>query len=111
VADRCSWCGVGVGLDDGWRAFEPAGARRAAFCRLEHVFPWTFRGAHWDAGDFDEPPELGEGPPRCSQCDAELGEVRIVLVRHRDDARIADAFCSTEHMADWAKSGGRWRSA
>ena len=31
------------------------------------------------------------------------------LVRHRGEHRIADGFCSVDHMADWAKSGGRWR--
>ncbi|UJA20076.1 hypothetical protein HJD18_07515 [Thermoleophilia bacterium SCSIO 60948] len=106
---RCSWCGASVEADDGWRAYEPAGDRSATFCRLEHVFPWTFHDSHWEAGAFDEP-EVGDGPDRCSQCEAELGEVRVILVRHRDRARIPDAFCSTEHMADWAKAGGRWRS-
>ena len=33
---RCSWCGVGVDPDDGYRAAEPAGSRLAVFCRLEH---------------------------------------------------------------------------
>ena len=33
----CSWCGIGVDDDEGFRAAEPAGERVAAFCRLEHV--------------------------------------------------------------------------
>jgi hypothetical protein len=38
-----------------------------------------------------------------------LDDDRIVLVRHRGEHRIADGFCSTDHMVEWAKSGGRWR--
>lgn len=106
-AERCTWCGTGVEAGDGFRAYEPAGDRRATFCRLEHVVPWAIRGAHWDAGP--EPPEAGEGPFACAECGKELGEVRIDLVRHRSEHRIADHFCSTDHLQAWARSGGRWR--
>jgi hypothetical protein len=34
--------------------------------------------------------------------------VRVVLVRHRGEHRIPDAFCSPDHMSEWAKAGGRW---
>jgi hypothetical protein len=102
---RCDWCGASVEAGDGFRAYEPAGERSAVFCRLEHVVPWAIRGAHWSAGT--EPPELG-GSFRCSQCDAELGDVRIDLVRDRGEHRIADHFCGVEHLRDWAKAGGRW---
>jgi hypothetical protein len=105
-AERCTWCGADVGFDDGFRAYEPAGERRAAFCRLEHLVPWQIQGAIWEAG---EAPPLDDAPSRCSLCDAELGDVRILLVRHRGEHRIADGFCTVEHMADWAKAGGRWR--
>jgi len=44
----------------------------------------------------------------CARCGEPLGEVRVVLVRHRGEHRIPDAFCSVDHMADWAKSGGRY---
>jgi hypothetical protein len=37
--------------------------------------------------------------------------VHVLLVRHRGDHRVADDFCSTEHMAEWAKAGGRWQGA
>ena len=94
--------------DDGFRAYEPAGERRAAFCRLEHVIPWAMQDAHWDAGAYDEPPSLDEGATRCSHCDAELGEVHVLLVRHRGEHRLADGFCSVEHMEQWAKAGGRY---
>lgn len=94
--------------DDGWRAHEPAGSRRAVFCRLEHVVPWALQGPHWDAGELDEPAGLDAGPLRCSRCEAALDEARLLLVRHRGEHRIADAFCSVEHMAGWAKAGGRW---
>ena len=31
-----------------------------------------------------------------------------MLVRHRGEHRIADDFCSADHMLEWAKAGGRW---
>jgi hypothetical protein len=105
-AERCTWCGADVEPDDGFRAYEPAGERKAAFCRLEHLVPWRIQGAIWEPG---RAPELGDAPSSCSHCDAALGDVRVLLVRHRGEHRIADGFCSVEHMADWAKAGGRWR--
>ncbi|MDQ3572987.1 MAG: hypothetical protein M3383_09030 [Actinomycetota bacterium] len=104
--ERCSWCGERVEAGDGFRAYEPAGERSAIFCRLEHVVPWTLKGAHWDAGA--EPPEL-DGDYRCSGCDKELDDVRIDLIRHRGEHRIADHFCGVDHLSAWAKAGGRWR--
>ena len=62
-------------MDDGFRAFEPAGERRAVFCRLEHVVPWAIQGAHWEAGEMTEPASIDEGPISCSHCGPELGEV------------------------------------
>jgi hypothetical protein len=106
---RCSWCGVPLDADAGYRATEPAGERIAAFCRLEHVVPWTIQGPHWDPGTLAEPvrddPQLGH----CAHCGAQLGDTRVLLVRHRGEHRIADAFCSTDHLRAWALSGGRWR--
>ena len=107
-AERCTWCGEPVESDDGFRAYEPAGERRAAFCRLEHVVPWGIRGAHWEAGETAEPDDE-HGALRCAHCSAELGDVRVLLVRHRGDYRIADPFCSVDHMVEWAKAGGRWQ--
>jgi hypothetical protein len=106
--DRCTWCGSPVERDDGFRAYEPAGERRASFCRLEHVVPWAIRGALWEAG-APEAGEAGETIDRCSHCDAELGEVRVLLVRRRGEHRIGDGFCDVEHLAAWAKAGGRWQ--
>jgi hypothetical protein len=90
-----------------FRAYEPVGDRRAGFCRLEHVIPWVIQDAHW-AGAFGEPidPDAVE---RCSYCEAELGEVHVVLVRHRGEHRIPDGFCDIEHLAAWAMAGGRWQ--
>jgi hypothetical protein len=105
--ETCSWCGTAVEPDDGYRLAEPAGARRAAFCRLEHLVPWAMQGPRWEPGEAEEPP--GAELDRCAQCDAPLGDTRVVLVRHRGEHRIPDAFCSVEHAADWAKAGGRWR--
>ncbi len=107
----CSWCGAQVEAGDGFRAYEPAGDRRAAFCRLEHVVPWAIQGAHWEPGDGEEPSDLYRGLDDCAHCGAELGDVRVLLVRHRGEHRIPDAFCSADHMSEWAKAGGRWRTA
>ena len=103
----CSWCGEGVERDDGYRAWEPAGERRATFCRLEHVVPWIIQGAHWSPGDG---PAGDDAPDTCAQCDGPLGDRRVLLVRHRGEHRIVDAFCELDHLLAWAKAGGRWRT-
>lgn len=105
----CSWCGAPIEPDEGFRAYEPAGERRAAFCRLEHVVPWAIQGAHWEPGGIEEPAGLDDEPLRCAQCDAELGDVHVLAVSHRGEHRVGDAFCSVDHLLDWAKAGGRWR--
>lgn len=102
--ERCTWCGEPVEREDGWRAGELPGARVATFCRLEHVVPWHIQGPHWEPGEPAQP----AGHDECAQCGAALGDVRVVLVRHRGEHRIPDSFCSADHMADWAKAGGRW---
>jgi len=104
--EPCTWCGSEVEPDDGYRAYERAGSRRAVFCRLEHVVPWAIQGAHWEAGELDDPERAG--PLHCSLCERELGEVHVLLVRRRGEHRIPDDFCDVEHLADWAKAGGRW---
>jgi hypothetical protein len=103
--ERCSWCGAPIEPHDGWRLHEMPGARRAAFCRLEHVVPWSMQGPRWEAGEAPRLPEARA----CARCGEPLGDVRVVLVRHRGEHRIPDAFCSVDHLADWAKSGGRYR--
>jgi hypothetical protein len=108
-ADTCTWCGVSVETEDGFRLYEPAGDRRAAFCRLEHVIPWAIQGAHWEAGELDEPASIEREPLTCAQCGRPLGEVHVLLVRHRGENRIPDDFCSVDHLVEWAKAGGRWR--
>jgi hypothetical protein len=119
VSEACTWCGADVEHDDGFRAFllsaapntaaGPTGERRAVFCRLEHLIPWSIQGAHWDAGPLTEPPALDEAVISCSQCGAELTDAHVLLVRHRGEHRVVDAFCSVDHMAEWAKAGGRWQ--
>ena len=69
--------------------------------------PWGIRGARWDPGEFTEP-EGTDSHTECAHCGEELGEAHVVLVRHRDAHRIPDAFCSADHMVEWAKAGGRW---
>jgi hypothetical protein len=106
---RCTWCGNPVEPDDGYRLGEHAGDRGAVFCRLEHVVPWAIQGAHWEPGEPLEP-EPARRVASCSLCEAQLGETHVLLVHHRGEHRIGDGFCSIDHLADWAKAGGRWRS-
>jgi hypothetical protein len=108
-AERCSWCGESVERDDGFRLGEPAGERRATFCRLEHVVPWAMDGPHWEAGVLEEPAGVMGSLDACSQCGDPLPDKRVVLVRHRGEHRIPDAFCSVDHLEQWARAGGRWR--
>jgi hypothetical protein len=105
VSDRCSWCGTAVEAGEGFRAYEPVGARRAVICRLEHLVPWAIRGAAWEPGEpVDEP-----GLRTCSFCGAALDEAQVLLVRARAEARVPDAFCNVPHLLEWAKAGGRYR--
>jgi hypothetical protein len=106
MAERCSWCGVEVEADDGFRAYEPAGERRAVFCRLEHLGPREIQGPAWEAGALEGQPDH---EVTCANCGADLTDIHVLLVRHRGENRIADGFCSADHMAAWAKAGGRWQ--
>ena len=96
-------------MDDGLRLFEPAGERRAVFCRLEHVVPWAIRGAHWEPGEMTQAASIDQAPISCLHCGQELGEVHLRLVRHRGEHRVPDYFCSVDHLLEWAKAGGRWQ--
>ena len=98
-----------VDPDDGFRLYEPAGERRASFCRLEHVIPWAIQGPHWEPGELDEPQSIDDENRACAQCGKALGEIHLLFVRHRGEHRIPDDFCSLEHLLEWAKAGGRWR--
>jgi hypothetical protein len=109
MGEACTWCGAEVEQDDGFRAYEPAGERRGVFCRLEHIIPWSLRGAHWEAGTMSEPVTVDEGAGTCSHCGAELGDAHVLLVRHRGEHRVPDGFCSVAHLNEWAKAGGRWQ--
>jgi len=105
VSEPCSWCGVLVGDDDGFRLARAGG--RAVFCRLEHVVPWAMSGAEFASARPDES-DLGLGV--CAQCGADLEGDAVVLVRHRGVHRIGDGFCDVEHLSNWAKRGGRFRA-
>jgi hypothetical protein len=105
---RCSWCGVRIDADAGYRAAEPAGERIAAFCRLEHVVPWAIQGPHWEPGTLREPPPEEPQMGSCAHCGAGLDDTRVLVVRHRGEHRIADAFCGTDHLRAWASKGGRF---
>jgi hypothetical protein len=106
-AVSCSWCDRAIERGDGWRLHELPGARRAAFCRLEHVVPWSIQGAHWEPAPPGEERDATAGA--CAHCGEPLEDVQLTLVRHRGEHRIPDSFCSVGHLADWAKAGGRWR--
>ncbi|MGH2950032.1 MAG: hypothetical protein ACRDPC_27845 [Solirubrobacteraceae bacterium] len=103
--ERCAWCGRDVDADDGYRAYEPAGSRQAAFCRLEHVVPWAIRGAMWEPGPAVDDPGLHA----CAWCGGELTDAHVMIVRSRGEHRIDDGFCTVEHLLEWAKAGGRYR--
>ena len=47
----------------------------------------------------------------CALCGDDLGDTRVLVVRHRGRHRIADGFCRLEHLHEWAKGGGRYRAA
>jgi hypothetical protein len=105
---RCTWCGNDVEAGDSYRLAERAGDRGAVFCRLEHIVPWAIQGAHWEAG---EPADVGDVSQlgTCSACGDELPDTHLRLVRHRGEHRVSDAFCSVDHLLEWAKAGGRWK--
>ena len=107
--DVCSWCGVAVDRDEGFRAAEPVSDRRATFCRLEHVVPWILQGPHWEAGRIAAP-DSDSGLGVCAHCGEDVGDTRVLLVRHRGEHRIGDCFCSVDHLLAWTKRGGRWRT-
>ncbi len=105
--ERCTWCGVAVDRDDGYRVRNGPGSGSAVFCRLEHVVPWALKGARWEGG-AREPPASDGGPGICPLCAQPLTSARVTLMRHRGEHRIPDAFCSVEHLAQWANAGGRY---
>ena len=111
MPEQCSWCSTEVGADDGFRVAEPEHDHRAVFCRLEHVVPWIIQGAAWDSGRITRRDEPDDGLGRCALCGGPLGAERVLVVRHRGEHRIADAFCRIDHLADWAKGGGRYKAA
>ena len=110
AAESCTWCGAGVEDDDGFRLYEPAGDRRAAFCRLEHVDPVGDPGPALGAGCARRAARHRRASPAPARTAArELGDVHVLLVRHRGENRIPDDFCSVDHLLEWAKAGGRWQ--
>jgi hypothetical protein len=106
VSEPCTWCGVPTGDDDGFRLTRSGG--RAVFCRLEHVVPWAMSGGAFAAAQSDPDVDLGLGV--CAHCGADLEGDAVLLVRHRGAHRIGDGFCDVDHLAAWAKRGGRFRA-
>ena len=66
-------------------------------------------GAHWEAGALPGGVPDEEELSRCAHCGEPVGDRRVLLVRHRGEHRIPDAFCSADHLGAWARAGGRWR--
>lgn len=108
MSEHCTWCGTAVPEDDGFRVAEPEERRKAVFCRLEHVVPWAIRGARWEPGTLREPRGIESALTNCAHCGEMLADDYVLIVRHRGEHRIPDAFCSADHLAEWAKRGGRW---
>ena len=108
MSESCTWCGAPVGDDDGFRLTSQDGG--AVFCRLEHVVPWAMSGAAFAAGDPDRKDEAGLGLGVCAHCGADLEADAVLLIRHRGAHRIGDGFCDVDHLANWAKRGGRFRA-
>ena len=104
----CTWCGDPVEPSDGFRVAELPGERGATFCRLEHVVPWAIKGPHWEPATPVEPSGTGDPIDTCACCGEPLGDVRVLLVRHRGEHRIPDGFCSVDHLRAWAAAGGRY---
>jgi len=111
MAEQCSWCATPVSLETGFRVAEPELGHKAVFCRLEHVVPWIIQGAAWDDGRIVRSGEPDDALGRCALCGGDLGDERVLVVRHRGQHRIADAFCRLDHLLDWAKGGGRYKAA
>src|SRR5437764_11111684 len=109
---ECTWCGAPVDAASGYRAAEPAGARVATFCRLEHVVPWEINGAHWEPDDdvsgIDGALLERSGLDRCSQCGEPVGDRAVVLVLHLVEHRIVDAFFGMGHAAVCTRADRRW---
>jgi hypothetical protein len=111
MPEHCTWCGTAVPADDGFRVGEPEEQRKAVFCRLEHVVPWIMQGGEWETGRIVPSGEPDDALGRCALCGDALGPERVLVVRHRGQHRIGDAFCRLEHLRDWAKGGGRYKAA
>ena len=108
--EACSWCRASVPETDGFRLLDAVHRRHAVFCRLEHVVPWVMQGGAWTGGSGLPSADPGLGLGRCAECGDELGDRRLLLVRHRAQHRIGDAFCGLDHLQAWAKAGGRFRA-
>src|SRR5918912_2138045 len=89
---QCTWCGTAVEPTDGYRLAEAPGERGAVFCRLEHVVPWAIQGPSWEPGTPTEPSGVADSIDTCAQCGEPLGDVHLILVRHRGEHRIPDGF-------------------
>lgn len=64
----------------------------------------------WSGGNGLPSGDAGKGLGRCAECGDALAEERLLLVRHRAQHRIGDAFCGLDHLQAWANAGGRFRA-
>jgi hypothetical protein len=105
--DVCSWCGVDVGPNDGFRRPSRWASAALSSAGSSTSSRGSIQGAHWDAGTILQPGDPDDGLGRCAHCGGALDDRRVLLVRHRGEHRIADAFCGVDHLLAWAKAGGR----
>ena len=111
VAETCTWCGTEV--ETGRRLPRlRAGGRAPRRCSAGSSTSSPGRSPTLTGRRVRPPPSRPTLPatsPICSHCGAELADTQVLLVRHRGEARITDAFCSVDHMEAWAKAGGRFQ--
>jgi hypothetical protein len=56
----CSWCGDDVDPADGFRAYEPAGGRRASLSAGSSTSsPWAIQGSRWGPAGVTSRPKRG----------------------------------------------------
>ena len=100
-----SWCGRSSPTTASAPTSPPASGA-PIFCRLEHVVPWAIQGAHWEAGALAEPPALERGRRAAAPTAAPSSATSACsLVRHRGEHRIADDFCSVDHLLRMGEGG------
>ena len=96
--------------EDGWRAPELPGERRAAFCRLEHVVPWAHPGPALGAGRAGRAGGLADSIDACAHCGEPLGRrARAAGAPPRRAPHPRRLLLGRAH-GRLGEGGGRWAS-